>query len=60
MLLSLYTFLSETLNILPGDLEINWEVILLTGQLQLLISLGLINGFTFNEPLGFNSDFSYP
>lgn len=48
------------LNILPGDLEMNWEVIVLTGQLKLLISLGFINGFTFNELLGFNSDFSYP
>lgn len=38
----------------------NWEATVLTGQLKLLISLGLINGFTFNELLGFNSVFSYP
>jgi len=52
----LHTFLSETLNILSGDLEMNWEVIVLTGELKIFISLGLINGFTFNELLGFNLD----
>lgn len=55
--LSLHTFLFEMLKILPGDLEIKWEVIVLIGQLKLLFLLGLINVFAFNEILGFNSDF---